>query len=137
MIGEGLDFAMEHYPYAILCKADFSYYQEEFRKILDRIYSKTDRFQTEELGTVYVDLQDLRRVFNNDAAIATSLLNTVPYTMSPRIGISVGKFPARILSERYQISSIVLAKRFNTSPGRRSSEAVLMFTECLCRRIEP
>ena len=100
MIGEGLDFAMEHYPYAILCKADFLYYQEEFRKILDRIYSKTDRFQTEELGTVYVDLQDLRRVFNNDAAIATSLLNTVPYTMSPRIGISVGKFPALIIARR-------------------------------------
>ena len=52
VIGESLDLAIEHYPYAILCKADFPYYQEEFRKILACIHTKTDRFQKASMGSI-------------------------------------------------------------------------------------
>ena len=98
VIGESLDLAIEHYPYATLCKADFPYYQEEFRKILVRIHTKTDRFQKASLGSVYVDLQDLKKMFKSDATLATSLLNSVPDTMAPQIGISTGKFPAFLIA---------------------------------------
>ena len=56
MIGASLDFALEHYPDATLCEADFSYYHQEFYKILARIHSKTDQFQQAGLGIVYIDL---------------------------------------------------------------------------------
>ena len=98
MIGASLDSAIEHYPYAILCNADFAYYQEESRKILARIHTKTDYFQQAKLGSIYVDLQDLNKTFQSEATLTTSLLNSIPDRMAPQIGISTGKFPAFLIA---------------------------------------
>ena len=98
MIGASLDFALEHYPDATLCEADFSYYHQEFYKILARIHSKTDQFQQAGLGIVYIDLHDLRNIFESEAVLTTALLNTVPSFMHPKIGISTGKYPAFLMA---------------------------------------
>ena len=47
-----------------------------------------------ELGTAYVRLDGLERMYGGEARLVNALLNAVPQDLTPRAGVAEAKFPA-------------------------------------------
>ena len=47
-----------------------------------------------ELGTAYVRLDGLERMYGGEARLVNVLLNAVPQDLAPRVGVAEAKFPA-------------------------------------------
>jgi len=98
---------------AIAVQADESYYRRVFDSLavaLSRRSPSVEQASTNvpsTLGTLYVGLSGLGRLYGGDAAAAAALLHAVPYDLEARVGVADGKFPAYVAATM-------------TGPGRTS-----------------
>ena len=47
-----------------------------------------------ELGTAYIRVDGLERMYGGEARLVNALLNAVPQGLAPRVGVAETKFPA-------------------------------------------
>ena len=72
----------------------------------------SDRVEGAELGTAYIRLDGLERMYGGEARMVNALLNAVPQDLAPRVGVAEAKFPAFVAAT--------------------SERAVEGHSECLC-----
>ncbi len=77
-------------------EADEPAYRREFRRVLTALQAIADRVEESDLGTAYVDLDGLDRLYRGEAGLVCALMNAVPAHLSPRIGVADAKFPALV-----------------------------------------
>ena len=77
-------------------EADEPAYRREFRRMLTSLQAVADRVEEAELGTVYVDMGGLDRLYRGEAGLVCALMNAVPAHLSPRMGVADAKFPALV-----------------------------------------
>ena len=81
-------------PDALVLEADEPHYRKVFTLILNSLQSISDRVEGSELGTAYVRLDGLERMYGGEARLVNALLNAVPQDLTPRTGVAKAKFPA-------------------------------------------
>ena len=65
-----------------------------FAQVLASLQGISDRVEGSELGTAYVRLDGLERLYGGEARLVNALLNAVPQDLAPRVGVAETKFPA-------------------------------------------
>ena len=65
-----------------------------FAQVLASLQGISDRVEGSELGTAYVRLDGLERLYGGEARLVNALLNAVPQDLAPRAGVAEAKFPA-------------------------------------------
>ena len=55
-----------------------------------------DRVEESDLGTAYVRLDGLQKLYHGEAGIVCALINALPAYLAPRIGVGEAKFPALV-----------------------------------------
>ena len=89
-----LQQSLAHYDKAELVQADMPYYWSIFTKILDRLEEKSPLVEGLELGTVYLGIDGLQLIYPNDDSLIKGVIEVLPETFVPQIGIAEGQFPA-------------------------------------------
>ena len=74
--------------------ADEPHYRRVFGEMLSSLQRVSDRVEGTELGTAYVRLDGLERLYRGEAGVVSALLNSVPAYLNPRVGVADAKFPA-------------------------------------------
>ena len=92
--GMSLEQAMSLHGGAAILEADEPYYRKVFSGVLAALQGVSDRVEAGELGTAYVGLGGLERMYGGEARLARALLNAVSPDLQPRVGLAHGKFPA-------------------------------------------
>ena len=92
--GMTLEEALSIRPEALLLEADEPHYRRVFAQVLASLQGISDRVEGSELGTAYVRLDGLERLYDGDARLVNALLNAVPQDLTPRAGVAEAKFPA-------------------------------------------
>ena len=62
--------------------------------MLSSLQRVSDRVEGTELGTAYIRLDGLERLYRGEAGVVSALLNSVPAYLKPRVGVAETKFPA-------------------------------------------
>ena len=75
-------------------KADESCDRKIFSQTVDGLAAISDRIEAATLGTVYVRLDGLEKLYGGEAQLLKALLGAVPQGLEPRIGVADAKFPA-------------------------------------------
>ena len=89
-----LEEALSIQPTAIVLEADEPHYRRVFAQVLASLQGISDRVEGSELGTAYVRLDGLERMYGGEARLVNALLNAVPQGLAPRPGVAEAKFPA-------------------------------------------
>ena len=92
--GMTLEEALSIRPEALLFEADEPHYRRVFAQVLASLQGISDRVEGSELGTAYVRLDGLERLYGGEARLVNALLNAVPQDLAPRVGVAETKFPA-------------------------------------------
>ena len=92
--GMTLEEALSIQPTALLLEADEPHYLRVFAQVLASLQGISDRVEGAELGTAYIRLDGLERLYGGEARLVNALLNTVPQHLTPRVGVAEAKFPA-------------------------------------------
>ena len=92
--GMTLEQAVSRHGNAIVLDADEPHYRRVFGQVLSSLQGISDRVEEAHLGTAYVRLDGLERLFRGEAGVVSALLNTVPAYLTPRVGVADAKFPA-------------------------------------------
>ena len=92
--GITLEEALSIRPEALVIKADESYYRRVFAQTLASLQGISDRVEGSELGTAYIRMDGLERLYGGEARLVNALLNAVPQDLAPRAGVAEAKFPA-------------------------------------------
>ena len=92
--GMTLEEALSIRPEALLLEADEPHYRRVFAQVLASLQGISDRVEGAELGTAYVRLDGLERLYGGEARLVNALLNAVPQDLAPRAGVAEAKFPA-------------------------------------------
>jgi DNA polymerase-4 len=88
--------ALSHCTDPVVLKADEPYYQETFNEILGALEQSSPWIEAAELGCAYVGLDGLEQMYGGEARLTDTLLQAVPPSFNPRVGVAQGKFPAYI-----------------------------------------
>jgi DNA polymerase-4 len=88
--------ALSHCADPVLLKADEPYYQVTFDEILGALEQSSPWIEAAELGCAYVGLKGLEQMYGGEDRLVTALLQAVPPSFNPRVGVAEGKFPAYI-----------------------------------------
>ena len=89
-----LEEALSIQPTALVLEADEPHYRRVFAQVLASLQGISDRVEGSELGTAYVRLDGLERLYGGEARLVNALLNAVPQNLAPRAGVAEAKFPA-------------------------------------------
>ena len=100
--GATLEQALSLCPGAVVLEADDSHYRRVFRQVLTALMGVSDRVEAADLGTAYVGIDGLERMYGGEARLVTTLLNAIPRWLNPRVGVGEGKFPALVASRNSQ-----------------------------------
>ena len=92
--GMTLEEALSIQPEALVLEADEPHYRRVFAQVLASLQGVSDRVEGSELGTAYVRLDGLERLYGGEARLVNALLNAVPQGLAPRAGVAEAKFPA-------------------------------------------
>ena len=92
--GTPLHEAQSHCKDAILVEADSVRYQRVHEHILGRLEEWSPMVERSILGCAYVGLDGLETTYGTEDRLIDALLSSVPRVLEPRLGISIGKFPA-------------------------------------------
>ena len=92
--GMTLEEALSIQPEALVIEADEPHYRRVFAQVLASLQGISDRVEGSELGTAYVRLDGLERLYGGEARLVNALLNAVPQDLAPRVGVAETKFPA-------------------------------------------
>ena len=93
-LGITLEEAFSIQPTALVIEADEPHYRRVFAQVLASLQGISDRVEGSELGTAYVRLDGLERMYGGEARLVNALLNAVPQDLAPRAGVAGAKFPA-------------------------------------------
>ncbi len=89
-----LQQGLARYDKAELVQADMPYYWSTFTKILDRLEDKSPLVEGLELGTAYLGIDGLQFIYPTDDSLVKEVIEVLPETFVPQIGIAEGKFLA-------------------------------------------
>ena len=92
--GITLEEAVSHHSNAVVLDADEPYYRRVFGQMLSALQGISDRVEGVELGTAYVRIDGLEKLYQGEARVVSALLNAAPAYLSPRAGVADVKFPA-------------------------------------------
>jgi DNA polymerase-4/protein ImuB len=79
---------------AEIIHADIQYYCSVFNGILDSLEKRSPLVEGADLGDIYIGLDGLQMIYENDAALVKAVRAAVPSVFDARIGIAEDKFPA-------------------------------------------
>ena len=94
--GMPLEQALSRQPEAVVLEADEPYYRRVFRQALSALQDVADRVEDAGLGVAYVALDGLEMLYGGEEQLARALLDALPASLTPRVGIGDGKFPALV-----------------------------------------
>lgn len=94
--GMPLSEALSRCKPASLLLADESYYQTCFAEVVEALEQRSPLLEPGDLGCVYVGLEGLEAMYGGEARLITTLLQAVPESWNPRVGVAEGKFPAYV-----------------------------------------
>ena len=97
--GDTLEEALSIQPTALVLEADEPHYRRVFAQVLASLQGISDRVEGAELGTAYIRLDGLERMYGGEARLVNALLNAVPQGLAPRVGVAEAKFPAFIAAQ--------------------------------------
>ncbi len=86
--------ALSIHPDALVIEADEPRYHNVFDQVLKFLQRISNRVEDANLGTAYIRLDGLERLYGGEARLVTALLNAVPQYLTPRVGVAQTKFPA-------------------------------------------
>ena len=92
--GMTLEQAVSRDSNAVVLDADEPYYRRVFAQMLSTLQGVSDRVEGAELGTAYVRIDGLEKLYGGEARVVSALLNAAPAYLSPRVGVADAKFPA-------------------------------------------
>ena len=92
--GMTLEEALSIWPETLVLEADEPHYRRVFAQVLASLQGISDWVEGAELGTAYVRLDGLERLYGGEARLVNALLNAVPQDLAPRAGVAEAKFPA-------------------------------------------
>ena len=92
--GNTLEEALSIQPTALVLEADEPHYRRVFAQVLASLQGISDRVEGAELGTAYIRLDGLERLYGGEARLVNALLNAVPQSLAPKAGVAEAKFPA-------------------------------------------
>ena len=81
-------------PEALVLESDEPHYRRVFAQVLASLQGISDRVEGSALGTAYVRLNGLERLYGGEARLVNALLNAVPQDLAPRASVAEAKFPA-------------------------------------------
>ena len=95
-VSPGITFeeALSIRPEALVLEAEEPHYRRVFAQVLASLQGISDRVEGSELGTAYVRLDGLERMYGGEARLVNALLNAVPQDLAPRASVAEAKFPA-------------------------------------------
>ena len=93
-VGMTLEQAVSYLGETVVLNADELYYQQVFGEVIRALQGVSDRVEGAELGTAYVRLDGLERLYGGEAQAVQALLEAAPADLTPRIGVADAKFPA-------------------------------------------
>ena len=94
--GTSLEEAVSYHPGSVVLDADTPAYRAAFEQVITGLQGVSDRVEAADLGTAYVGLDGLEGMYGGEARLVSTLLNSVPSYLSPRIGVAQEKFPALV-----------------------------------------
>ena len=89
-----LEEALSRHANAVVMDADEPYYRRVFGQMLSALQGVSDRVEGADLGTAYVRIDGLEKLYQGEAGVVSALLNAAPAYLSPRVGVADAKFPA-------------------------------------------
>ena len=96
--GMTLEEALSIRPDTLVLEADEPHYRRVFAQVIASLQGISDRVEGSELGTAYVRLDGLERLYGGEARLVNALLNAVPQDLAPRAGVAEAKFPAFVFA---------------------------------------
>ena len=84
---------------ALVIEADEPHYLRVFAQVLASLQGISDRVEGAELGTAYIRLDGLERMYGGEARLVNALLNAVPQDLAPRVGVAETKFLAFVAAK--------------------------------------
>ena len=94
--GMTLEQALSRQAETAVIDADEPAYRRAFRGMLTSLQAVGDRVEESDLGTAYVRLDGLQKLYRGEAGIVCALINSLPAYLAPRIGVADAKFPALV-----------------------------------------
>lgn len=91
--GMPLEQALSRQPEAVVLEADEPHYRRVFQQTLSALQEVADRVEDAGLGVAYVALDGLEILYGGEEQLARALLDALPSSLLPRLGIGDGKFP--------------------------------------------
>ena len=79
---------------ATLLEADEPRYRARFEEMLRSLEQRSPLVEAADLGCAYVGLEGLEPMYGGEARLVNTLLQAVPDSFNPRVGLATGKFPA-------------------------------------------
>ena len=113
--GNTLEEALSIQPTALVLEADEPHYRRVFAQVLTSLQGISDRVEGAELGTAYIRLDGLERIYGGEARMVNALLNAVPQDLAPRVGVAEAKFPAFVAARVSEPSRATLVPTDVTS----------------------
>ena len=98
--GTPLQEALARCKDAVPIEADTPRYQRAFDDILLRLGDWSPIVEAAGLGCAYVGLDGLEETYGSEERLIDALLGSVPKSLQPRLGVSLGKFPAYLAAVR-------------------------------------
>ena len=89
-----LEEAVSRHSNAVVLDSDEPYYRRIFAQMLSTLQGVSDRVEGADLGTAYVRIDGLEKLYVGEARVVSALLNAAPSYLSPRVGVADAKFPA-------------------------------------------
>ncbi len=92
--GMPLEEALSRNAGAVVLEADEPSYRRVFSRVLSALQGISDRVESSGLGTAYVRLDGLERLYGGEDRVVYALFQSLPDYLRPRIGAGDAKFPA-------------------------------------------
>tara|TARA_B100001105_G_scaffold156627_1_gene125839 strand:+ start:114 stop:1583 length:1470 start_codon:yes stop_codon:yes gene_type:complete len=92
--GIPLSSALSRYPDSVRFEFDRKNYEQIFASVISNIARITPKIERSNLGIIYINIHGLSEMYGGEAKLVTHILDSIPYFLEPRFGISVNKFSA-------------------------------------------
>ena len=92
--GIPLSSALSRYPDSVRFEFDRKNYEQIFASVISNIARITPKIERSNLGIIYINMHGLSEMYGGEAKLVTHILDSIPYFLEPRFGISVNKFSA-------------------------------------------